>query len=335
MGCPLGPTLKNFFMAHIENQLLCNGLESSPKLYLRYIDDIFAIFDDDQSCTKFLEKLNTQHPNIMFTLEHAKNTIPFLDVEIKLNLDKFDNWTWRKPSNTGLLLNFNAFCPKLWKKVLIFCLLNRAKTTCSTDYLFQKEVAYLKNLFYSNGYPIHFFNKTLCQFQNEKTDNKTGKEFINLFIIPYLRKILKEFGLRIQSLIKKRFDTKITIVFKTTKVQEYSKTPLILNSKVFYKFICSFDVNVTYIGTSSRHLSIRAGEHLNVSGSGKSAIKDHIRKCSSCKTQPNNMKQFKIIRKCQTSYEAKIHEAVVIKRRNLVLNKQLYANGASFLLNVF
>ena len=98
---------------------------------------------------------------------------------------------------------------------------------------------------------------------------------------------------------------------------------------------CSRDVNVTYISTSARHLSIRAGEHLNVSRSSKSAIKEHIKKCSSCKTQPNNMGQFKIIRKCQTSYEAKIHEALVIKRSNPVLNKQLYANGASILLNVF
>ena len=125
----------------------------------------------------------------------------------------------------------------------------------------------------------------------------------------------------------------------TTKVQEYfslkSKTPLILNSNVVYKFTCSRDVNVTYIGTSTRHLSIRAGEHLNVSRSSKSAMKKHIKKCSSCKTQPNNIKQFEIIRKCQSSYEAKIHEALVIKRSNPVLKKQLYANRASFLLNVF
>ena len=192
----------------------------------------------------------------------------------------------------------------------------------------------MKNLFYNNGYPIPFFNKILCQFQKEKTDSKTEKEFINLFIIPYLGKISKEFGLQIQSLIKKRFDIKITIVYKTTKVQEYfslkSKTPLVLNSNVVYKFTCSRDVNVF-----SRHLGIRAGEHLNVSRSSKSAIKEHIKKCSLCKTQPNNLGQFEIIRKCQTSYEAKIHEALVIKRSNPVINKQLYANGASFLLNVF
>ena len=108
-----------------------------------------------------------------------------------------------------------------------------------------------------------------------------------------------------------------------------------VNSKVIYKFTCSRDVNVTYIDTSARHLSIRAGEHLKVSRSGRSAIKKHIRKCSSCKTQPNNMKQFEIIRKCQTSYEAKIHEALVIERSNPVLNKQLYANGVLFLTNMF
>ena len=122
-------------------------------------------------------------------------------------------------------------------------------------------------------------------------------------------------------------------------MQEYfslkSKTPLILNSKVVYKFACSRNVKVTYISMSARHLDIRSGEHLNDSRLGKSAIKDRIRKGSSCKTQPNNMKQFEIIRKCQTSYEAKIHETLVIKKRNPVLNKQLYADGASFLLNVF
>ena len=30
----------------MENQLLCNDLESFPKFYLRYIGDIFEIFDD-------------------------------------------------------------------------------------------------------------------------------------------------------------------------------------------------------------------------------------------------------------------------------------------------
>ena len=35
------------------------------------------------------------------------------------------------------------------------------------------------------------------------------------------------------------------------------------------------------------------------------------------------------------AYEAKIHEALQIKKQNPTINKQMYANGASFLLSVF
>ena len=169
---------------------------------------------------------------------------------------------------TCISVSGQCFLSQNLEKGHIFCLLNRAKTICSTDYLLEKEVAYLKNL-YRNGCPIPFFNKI-----RRKTGNKSGKEFINLFIIPYLGKTSKEFGFQIQSLIKKRLDTKNTIGYKTTKVQKYfslkSQTPRILNSKVVYKFSCSRDVNITYVGTSARHWSIRAGENLNVSKSGKS-----------------------------------------------------------------
>ena len=122
----------------MKNQLLCNDLEASPKMYLKYIDDILAKFDNHLSCTKFLEKLNTQHPNIKFTLKQAKNPIPFLDMEIKINLDKFNTWTWRKSSNTGLLSNFNAFCLKIWKKMSYVLSSQQSKITCLMDYLFQK-----------------------------------------------------------------------------------------------------------------------------------------------------------------------------------------------------
>ena len=73
-------------------------------------------------------------------------------------------------------------------------------------------------------------------------------------------------------------------------------------------------MKVTFIGTSARHSSIKAGEHLNISRSGTSTINKHIRKCSLCQSQPNSIKQLVITRKCQISYEAENHEALMIKR---------------------
>ena len=86
---PLGLAIANFFLAHMENKLLNSNLDFLPNLYLRYADDIFAVFYDDTSCSEFVDLLNFQHQSIKFTVESDSETIPFLDVEIKLNIDRW------------------------------------------------------------------------------------------------------------------------------------------------------------------------------------------------------------------------------------------------------
>ena len=44
---------------------------------------------------------------------------------------------------------------------------------------------------------------------------------------------------------------------------------------------------------------------------------------------------FKVIKKCNTGFEAKIQEALLIKKFNPTLNRQLYSCGSSFLLNAY
>ena len=50
----LGPTLAYFFLANLENNILNNADSFFLKMYLRYADDIFAIYDDSSSITKYL-----------------------------------------------------------------------------------------------------------------------------------------------------------------------------------------------------------------------------------------------------------------------------------------
>ena len=45
-------------------------------------------------------------------METALQCMSFLDVYIEVNNDNIDMWIWHKPTNTGLLLNYNANCPK-------------------------------------------------------------------------------------------------------------------------------------------------------------------------------------------------------------------------------
>ena len=87
------------------------NLNYYPKLYLRYVDNIFfSEFEDDNSCVKFLDLLNSQDHNTKFIVKRPSTTIPFLDVEITLNDTGINLKIWRKPTHTGLLLNLSALC---------------------------------------------------------------------------------------------------------------------------------------------------------------------------------------------------------------------------------
>ena len=79
---------------------------------------------------------------------------------------------WRKETNTGILLNFNAICPNVWKSSLVlYCaILNRAKSICSSQHLFEVEIRKLKRLFYDNNYPTWFFDKIYNIFKAKLDD---------------------------------------------------------------------------------------------------------------------------------------------------------------------
>ena len=86
---------------------------------------------------------------------------------------------------------------------------------------------------------------------------------------------------------------------------------------------------------SSRHLITRVKEHLNLPDSRKSAIKDHILSFPTCSNLKYNINSLTILKKCNSDYEAKTHELLLTKRHSHSLNKQCYASGASFLLNIY
>ena len=145
------------------------------------------------------------------------------------------------------------------------------------------------------------------------------------------------FANRFSALMKNKYNLKISPIYKTFKVVNYfqlkSKTPVALCSNVVYKFSCSCDTNKTYIDMSYRHLITRVREHLNFKSLQDSAIKDHILLCEKCSNNRFNENNFIIIRKCKS--ESKIHEALPIKKLSPKLNRQMFANEASYLLNIF
>ena len=57
--------------------------EFKPVLYRRYVDDTSCLFRSRSDVGKFLDHINSYHPNIKFTVElELDNTLPFLDVSV-------------------------------------------------------------------------------------------------------------------------------------------------------------------------------------------------------------------------------------------------------------
>ena len=107
-------------------------------------------------------------------------------------------------------------------------------------------------------------------------------------------------------------------------------TPLPLLANVVYKFECLRDANTFYIGKTIRHLATRVKEH----GSSNSAIYSHLLTCETCKSN-FSCNNFSVIDSGKNDFEVTIKGAFHIKFSKPIMNKQLFTQGSSFVLNVF
>ena len=62
MGSPLGRSLANFFLGHLERTFIKDYVYA-PSFYKRYIDDICAIITECQNIQHFLNFINGLHAN--------------------------------------------------------------------------------------------------------------------------------------------------------------------------------------------------------------------------------------------------------------------------------
>ena len=77
MGTRMAPNYAIIFMHYLETNFLSN-YPKQPKIWLRFIDDIFMIWKEGKpELEKFLEALNSYYPTIKFMHTIDENEIPF------------------------------------------------------------------------------------------------------------------------------------------------------------------------------------------------------------------------------------------------------------------
>ena len=137
MGSPLGSVLANIFVGYNENKLFYFSVK--PQLYKRYVDDTFAIFENEAECDEFFNILNSLNLSLKFTSEKEEfESLAFWDVKIQKSDSKFITSVYRKPFFTSQYIRWDSFGPYKRKKNLISTLVHRALCICSKSMLQQE-----------------------------------------------------------------------------------------------------------------------------------------------------------------------------------------------------
>jgi len=135
MGTPVAVTVSNLYLHIIETSAI-NSMIHAPKIYTRYIDDIFAIVPSLKYKNNLLHSLNSQDTNIKVTDESNYNSINYLDITISKNrnmpkTDRLNTNLYHKPISKFLYMNPTTFQPLHIITNTIINELKRIHKTCS------------------------------------------------------------------------------------------------------------------------------------------------------------------------------------------------------------
>ena len=181
---------------------------------------------------------------------------------------------YRKPTYSGLYLQWNSFVPRQYKRGLVNCLIHRAWNICSSYDNFCKELEFIRSVLTANGYPLNFIESCVKRYLDKKYQDKTceslpvfGPEKKSVTLcLPFVGnqgQILQRQLKRMVSAITPWVNLRIifTPVFKLTTLTKLKcPIPVLSQSNVVYKIDCKECSNF-YIGKTYRILSQRVKEH--------------------------------------------------------------------------
>ena len=115
---------------------------------------IFIREHGEESLENFLNKLNSFHLTIKFTAEYSKETINFLDVNIRLvgGVGELMMDLFVKPTDTHQFLDPSSSHPYHCKKRILYSQALRLNRICSDNQIFDKRCNDLEGWLMERGY---------------------------------------------------------------------------------------------------------------------------------------------------------------------------------------
>ena len=252
MGTRVAPTFANLFMSDFENRHIYNCKLKKPRVWFRFIDDIWGIFRGTESeLLNFSSYCNEIHSSIKFTMEYSKSKVTFLDVITYREQNLILTNLYEKPTNTHSYLNYDSCHPVSTKNAIPYSQFLRVRRNCSKWLDFVSNALKFYLYFQLRGYPhsvlkdsllkVNKLTRSACLYDQEATTSiETTKKFFLITehnpSLPNLRSWLKELWKLTDRSSSTRPLVNSTIIFGNTRpknIQEMiTKADISLKSKI-------------------------------------------------------------------------------------------------------
>ena len=291
MGCNVSGITAIIFMHRVETSALSTFRRSGT--FRRYVDDIFALVENEDAAKTLHDILESQHPNISFELElpsatDAGLTLSLLDFKVTIRDGRATFQFYRKPARRDTFVHFASHLPRQQKNAIVLNERSRISSRCTdgeTDIIQQRE--FNKRLS-RMGYPPHL---QPASDRTQRTAILTRHQPLPTFYLdlPFfndraewkIKNLFRRHGINIR--LYRRSNTLFnTLRPKRAPVSscrwpdcptKASNTCFVKN--VVYQITCS-GCQGTYIGQTSRELHVRIRDHILGRGS---TLHHHLTTC--------------------------------------------------------
>ena len=257
LGSLLRTVLANIFVGYNQNKLF--DFSVKPQFYKLYVDDTFAIFENEAECNDFFNILNSLNPALKFTSEKEESeSLTFLDVKIQKSDNKFI-----KPSFTLQYIRWDSFGPSKRRKNLISTLVHRALRICSKSKL-QQELENIRVILRDNGYLESIIDRGISnKLAGFQSPPKFGLNKCPVYLkLTWIGNISLKFENKIKSSVKHCFRAvERRALFPTRKIHpsiHKDTVPFIQQSMIVYEYVCR-----VIVGTWITHSYIWRKESIN------------------------------------------------------------------------
>ena len=319
MGSPVSSVVANLFMERFEEGALQDAIAFQPRIWRRYVDDVFSIVLRSM-VSKLLLHLNGMDENIRFTTEQEKDRcLPFLDVSVRRRDDgSLRTGVFRKETHTDRTLAFNSHHAQSAKRAVVRALLDRVDTHFSEGDTEGRaaETIYAREVLAKNGYPDRFIQNVIRRRNSDKGEVRTVE--MVWVAAPYVKGMSEAIARVLRPL-------GISLAHSSASWRWYlckdlkDKIAIHRKSGVVYEVKCE-DCDDSYIGESGRCLEVRIGEHkrhVKKGEVGRSAIAEHVM----LKSHTIDWESASVIDVSKKYWQRRVKEALHIAQCKNTMNK--------------